>query len=235
MTAVDETASPDRRHCVILGVGPGLGASLARTFAHAGHDLTLLSRSSAIVDDLVAELTPSGRQIRAEQVDLADSQDLVTKLAGARDVLGPIAVLIVNGARYSGGRARAVDAEQLAIDFATNVIGATVACRFVLPDMIAAKAGTVLLTGGGSALYPSGGTPSLSITKAGLRAFTYSLHDDLRGTGVHATTVTIEGGIGSRPHFDPDLIAQTYLDLHRQDPAQWEAEFEYRDPPARDG
>ena len=123
-----------------------------------------------------------------------------------------------------------VPPEELETDFAANVIGPTVACATVLPAMLEAGSGTVLLSGGGAALYPSATTPSLAITKAGLRAFAYSLHDDLRGTGVHATTVTIEGGIGSRPHFAPDLIAKTYLDLHFQDPALWQAEFEYKDP-----
>ncbi|MBX9719565.1 MAG: SDR family NAD(P)-dependent oxidoreductase [Microbacteriaceae bacterium] len=220
---------------MIIGVGPGLGAALARTFARAGHDLTLLSRSTTTGEQLIDELAPSGGAVRADVVDLADEHNIRLALTRAQDALGPIAVLIVNGARYSAGRARDVEAQELATDFATNVIGATVACRAVLPGMIAAGSGTVLLTGGGAALYPSASTPSLSITKAGLRAYAYSLHDDLRGTGVHATTITIEGGIGSRPHFAAERIAQTYLDLHRQDPSEWTAELEYRDPPVAAG
>lgn len=231
MTDREERDAQPLGHCVIIGVGPGLGASLARIFAHAGYDLSLLSRSRSSAESLVAELSSMSRRVHIDQIDLADAHDIETTLERARSTLGPINVLIVNGARYSEGHARSVDAGELAIDFATNVIGATAACRTVLPDMLERGSGTVLLTGGGAALYPSGTTPALSITKAGLRAYAYSLFDDLRGTGVHATTVTIEGGIGSRPHFDADLIAQTYLALHRQPESQWAAEFEYQDPP----
>lgn len=224
----DGTGAAGRGHCVIVGVGPGLGAALARTFASDGYDLTLLSRGRETSDALAQELAET--TVRVDTVDLADADSIRDALSAAQDALGSVSVLIVNGARYSTGRARDVTETQLAGDFATNVIGASVACRAVLPSMIAAGTGTILLTGGGAALYPSAETPALSVTKAGLRAYAYSLHDDMRGTGVHVTTVTIEGGIGSRPHFAAETIAAAYLDIHHQESSQWVAELEYVDP-----
>jgi len=42
--------------------------------------------------------------------------------------------------------------------------------------------------------------------------------------GVHATGVTISGPIAAGTPLDPDLIADTYWNLHTQPPAQWAAE-----------
>jgi hypothetical protein len=51
------------------------------------------------------------------------------------------------------------------------------------------------------------------------------LHDELAGTGVHATTVTITKGIGSEARFDPAALAQTYLELHHQPGTEWQPEL----------
>ena len=44
---------------VIVGVGPGLGLALARTFADAGHPVALLARDTTRLDSYVAQLDSS--------------------------------------------------------------------------------------------------------------------------------------------------------------------------------
>ena len=68
--------------------------------------------------------------------------------------------------------------------------------------------GTLLFTGGGYALHPSKKFASLSVGKAGLRAYVQMLHDQLAGTGVHATSITITAMIGGAPRFEPAEIAK---------------------------
>ena len=60
---------------------------------------------------------------------------------------------------------------------------------------------------GGFALHPSKEYASLSVGKAALRAYVQVLHDQIAGTGVHATIVDHEG-IGSEARFDPAELAQ---------------------------
>jgi hypothetical protein len=66
---------------------------------------------------------------------------------------------------------------------------------------------------------------SLSVGKAALRAYVHVLHDQLAGTGVHATIVTITEGIGSEPRFDAPALAQAYLELHNQPETEWQPEL----------
>ena len=59
------------RTAVIAGVGPGLGASLARKFAVEGCDVALFARSTAYIDDLAADL-PDPVAGLGVTVDIAD-------------------------------------------------------------------------------------------------------------------------------------------------------------------
>ena len=68
---------------------------------------------------------------------------------------------------------------------------------------------------------------SLSVGKAGLRAYVQMLHDELAGTGVHATSVTITATIGSAPRFEPTEIAKAYLELENQAETEWQHELAY--------
>ena len=53
-----------------------------------------------------------------------------------------------------------------------------------------------------------------------------ALHAELLGSDVHSTSVTITGWIGGgEPRFEPDVLAQAYLDLHRQPRAEWRPEL----------
>ena len=53
------------------------------------------------------------------------------------------------------------------------------------------------------------------------------LHDQLAGTGVHATSVTITATIGSAPRFEPAEIAKAYLALDDQAETEWQHELVY--------
>ncbi|MFG2476328.1 SDR family NAD(P)-dependent oxidoreductase [Streptomyces fagopyri] len=79
---------------VIVGVGPGLGLALARTFADAGHPVALLARDKARLDTYAGELASAGHEVRSYATDAADPDDLRAALhsaiteSGAPDVLG---------------------------------------------------------------------------------------------------------------------------------------------------
>ena len=57
---------------VIVGVGPGLGLALARTFADAGHPVAMLALDKAKLDTYAAEVASTGRGVRCYVADAAD-------------------------------------------------------------------------------------------------------------------------------------------------------------------
>lgn len=200
--------------CVVLGYGPGLGAALAVRFAAGGFRVVGLARDPA-------RHGAAGVEMRA-----ADAADPATIAAALPE---PVEVLIHNAYRATmaapGPSALAV--ADLAGDFAVNVGGALAATQAVLPGMRAAGRGSLLFTGGGLALDPTGWLPaaSLAIGKAGLRSLAQTLHAELAPAGIHAGTVTVAGMIAPGTEFDPARIAEAFWSLHQDPPGAFRAEL----------
>lgn len=123
-----------------------------------------------------------------------------------------------------------IDPAELIADFPVNVAGALAAVQSVLPAMRAARAGSILLTGGGLAIDPTGWLPaaSLAIGKAGIRSLALTLHAELAPIGIHAGTITIAGQIQKGTAFDPARIADAFWDLHSDAAGRFRAELVYR-------
>jgi NAD(P)-dependent dehydrogenase (short-subunit alcohol dehydrogenase family) len=211
--------------CAIVGIGPGLGAALARCFAAAGYRVVGLTRDPGKLAGL-----PCAALLAA---DASNPVGLATALAdGARAAGGPIRILIYNAYRSTMTQSgpASLDTSDMVEDFRVNVAGALAAAQAVLPAMLAGGGGTILFTGGGLALDPTGwlGAASLAIGKSGLRSLALSLHAELAPRGVHVGTVTIAGQIQPGTGFDPDRVAQAFLALHADPPGGFRNEIIYR-------
>jgi NAD(P)-dependent dehydrogenase (short-subunit alcohol dehydrogenase family) len=214
------SASPAGPRCIVIGFGPGLGAAIARRFAAEGFAVTGLARAPA------RHAALAGPGVSLETADAGDPSSLATALAGGAEVL------VYNAYRASiamPGPSVLAPAD-LAADLAVNVTGALAAVQAVLPGMRAAGRGSLLLTGGGLALNPTNWLPaaSLAVGKAGLRSLAMTLHAELAPEGIHAATVTIDGPVAPGTPFDPDRIADSFWQLHRDPPGAFRAEVIFR-------
>ena len=192
---------------IIVGVGPGLGLELARTFANAGHPVAMLARDKAKLDTFTKELASAGQDARGYVTDAADPINLRDVLNAGISEMGSPDVLVYNVGVLTPDSPVGGDDQTWAYNTTINILGARVAADAVLPELRDGR-GTLLFTGGGYAWHPSKKFASLSVGKAGLRAYVNVLHDQLAGTGVHATSVTITATIGSAPHFEPAEIGR---------------------------
>ncbi len=223
------SADVAQRSCVIVGAGPGIGNAVASAFAADGYDVALLARTPERLAPLCAEIRKkSGRQAMAFAADAGDEASLRAGLDAARDALGDPEVLVYNVAAFEIGRPMSVPIQRVADNFRTNVVGALIAARAVAPAMMANKRGTILFTGGGFAYEPAADYASLSMDKAALRSLTYTLAQDLGAHGVHVATVTVHGFVQHGTKFDPQRIAQAYLDLHHQPKGHFDIETVYK-------
>jgi NAD(P)-dependent dehydrogenase (short-subunit alcohol dehydrogenase family) len=211
---------------VIVGVGPGIGLELSRAFAGAGHPVAMLARNKAKLDAYAAELASTGQDVRGYATDVADPGNLRAAIHSAIADLGAPDVLVYSVAVLDSDSPLGGDDQKWATNTAVDVLGARVAADAVLQELRDGR-GSLLFTGGGYALHPSTKFSSLSVGKAALRAYVQLLHDQLAGTGVHATSVTITKTIGSEPRFEPATLAQAYLSLTKQPESEWQHELVY--------
>jgi NADP-dependent 3-hydroxy acid dehydrogenase YdfG len=201
----DPTLQPP--HALVVGVGPGLGASLARTFAAAGYDLTLVARTAASLEGVATQVRASGRTVREELLDVSDLDAVSDAVRRAGD-WRPISLLHHNASMHAGGLL-AADADTLRTSVQVNALAAVVAVQAALPDLVATS-GLVTWTGGGVALSPIGEYGVLALGKAAMRAAGLALAQELAPHGVALRMLTIKGIIRPGGRFDPDRIAQAF-------------------------
>jgi short-subunit dehydrogenase len=212
----------------IVGMGPGLSAAVARRFAREGYAVGAVARSADKLEQQLAALRSVSVTVAGATAEAGDIGSLRKALAGLQAELGDANVLVYNAAGMTYRPLADVSAEQFAADVAVSVVGAFTAAQQVLPAMRAKRSGTVLLTGGGFAFEPMPVMASLGVGKAAIRNLAFSLHADLKDSGVHAATVTICGTVAPGTAFDPDRIADAYWKLHAQPAGAFERELQFR-------
>lgn len=210
--------------CVILGAGKGISQSVAKEFKNRGYHIALCARNQEKLNDLAQQL---GDDASTWPVDVADSENLKQTLADIASNHGAIEVLIYNAYSAEPGKGSTLDVDKFNQSLQVNVSGALVATQVVAPAMMAKEQGTILFTGGGFALQPFHNQTALSVGKAGLRALSMCLHQELGRKGVHAATVTVCGIVKEGTAFAPDLIAKSFIALHDQPKGAFEAEITF--------
>jgi NADP-dependent 3-hydroxy acid dehydrogenase YdfG len=205
----------------IVGAGPGLGASIAKTFGGNGFQVALIARNPEKLDALAGQLAASGITAAGFAADVSDRQALASALDRAATRFGGIAVL-----EYSpyAGLVRVAPAQVTVDNLAPQIeqllYGAVTAVQVVLPGMFAAGTGTLLFTTGGGAITPSPLLATLNAAQAAQRNWVLNLHNELADKGIFVANVAINVFVGATspapgiPYADPDDIAGAYWDLH---------------------
>jgi short-subunit dehydrogenase len=214
--------------CLVVGMGRGIGLSVARRFGREGYRLGLVARSETSLQNYAGALELDGCTVKTFPTDVTRTQQLISAVRETEKQLGSIGVLIYNAYASQGGRASELSLEALEQTLQVNLYGALLAAQLVIPGMLSRRKGTLLFTGGGLALNPQPDRAALSIGKASLRALVGSLSKELYHEGIHAATVTIAGQVKRNTPFDPDLIAEKFWELHAQPAGRWKTEVIYQ-------
>ncbi|MED1203534.1 SDR family oxidoreductase [Heyndrickxia acidicola] len=196
---------------VIVGAGPGISLSTARKFGREGFKVALIARSLKALQQYEEELNSEGIDAKGFPGDAGSKPSLEAAIDSIIKTYGKVDVLLYNAAKLKQGKPTELNEDDLIHDFKINVTGALTSVKEVIPHM---EKGTILLTGGGLALYPNADLASLSIGKSGIRSLAYSLHQELSSKGVYVGTLTIKGFVQEGTYFSPENIANTFYSMY---------------------
>ncbi len=227
------------RVALITGVGPGLGAALARRFAREGFQVGLVARTPDFIEALAGEISASGASALSLVADVSRPAEAAAAVNQVRATLGPLGVLIHNASGSPGEGLLTTTPEEFESSWRVAALAGFVCARETASDMVKARAGVMLFTGATSSVR-GGGWLAFSSAKFALRGLAQSLARELWPRGVHVAHVVIDGLIaspradreasdkGDEPALDPDRIADAYWHLTTQDRSAWTLELDLR-------
>src|ERR1051325_10994735 len=126
----------EQRVAVITGVGPGLGASLARRFAKE-YAVALNARRADYLSGLAGEIRAGGGTALDLPADIGDRRAVEAAFRTIRERLGPPEVLIYNAGSGAWGTIADITPEQFEDTWRTNAYGAFLSAKEVVPEQIA--------------------------------------------------------------------------------------------------
>ena len=226
------TVTPYRR-ALIVGAGPGLGASLARAFTgECGMRVAVAGRRLEPLEAIAAQTGAAPLVADASSATAVDALFDAAALAldGAPDVV------VYNASQRVRGPFVDVDAEAVTRAVDVTAIGAFRVAQQAVRRMLPGRHGAVLFTGASAGVKGFAQSAAFAMGKFALRGLAQSMARELAPQGIHIAHVVIDGAIrpvgaandGQDLRLDPDAIASTYVHLLAQPRSVWSWEIEVR-------
>ena len=219
---------------LIVGAGSGLSTSLARLCNSNGMKVVLAARNIKKLDSLKEE-------INAETLscDAGDIQSVYSLFELIDKSIGTPNLVIFNPSVRIKGSIIDIDAEETRSAINITCFGAFLVAQQAAKRMLSRGSGSIFFTGASAGVKGFANSSVFAMGKFGLRGLAQSLARELHPQNIHIGHFVIDGGIHSKNNIvnkfigkdnmlDPDAIARSYLDFHRQDRSAWAWEIELR-------
>jgi NAD(P)-dependent dehydrogenase (short-subunit alcohol dehydrogenase family) len=233
-----------KKSILVVGAGDATGGAIARRFAREGYIACVTRRHADKLSPLVARITAEGGSAHAFGSD-ARKEDEVTKLfAHIEKEIAPIEVAVFN----IGANVRFPITETSARVYykvwEMGCFGGFLMGREAARVMLPRGRGSIFFTGATASLRGREGFAAFSGAKHALRALAQSMARELGPQGIHVAQIIVDGAIDTdfiRENFperyalkdregivDPEAIAESYWQLHRQPRNAWTHEMDLR-------
>lgn len=222
--------------CVVVGVGPGNGAALARRFHAAGYRVALVARSTELIEELARELEGS----RAYACDVTDEGSVKKTFAAIASELGPVDALLYNAGSGVWGTIEELAAKDFEQSFRVNALGAFLASKEVIGPMKKAGRGNIVFIGATASRRGNVKTAAFAPAKAAQKSLAESMARYLWPAGIHVAVVILDGVVNlprtrkmmpDKPDsffVEPADLAESVLAVTEQPRSTWSFEVEAR-------
>lgn len=223
---------------VVVGVGPGLGLSVAKLCAAAGMKVAMSARSGDRLDAMKAEV--AGDTVFTYPCDATDPAAVADLFQAIDKDLGTPDLAVYNAGGFGRSPVLETRPEDFELYWRIGCFGGFLVGQQAGRRMLDKGAGTIIFTGATAAMRGGANFSNLSSPKFALRSLTQSMARELGPQGIHVAHVIVDGQIEaeSRMHMvdergpdsllKPDEIAANYLYIHNQPRSAWTQEFDLR-------
>ena len=225
-----------KKVCVVVGVGPGNGAALARRFAKEGYAVALLARTTETSEPLAASLDGA----RAYTCDASDAGAVSREFDAIEREMGPVHTLVYNAGSGTWGTVEDIDPAAFEAAFRVNALGLLLASKKVIPQMKAQGGGNIVVIGATASRRGVARTAAFAPAKAAQKSLAESMARHLWPQNIHVSLVIVDGVVDlprtrammkDKPDdffIAPDDLADTAFHLTTQRRSAWSFEVEAR-------
>ncbi|MFE4690220.1 SDR family NAD(P)-dependent oxidoreductase [Streptomyces sp. NPDC056749] len=199
---------------LVTGAGGALGRAMASRLAADGHDVAVLDRDSASLEQTVEEVRKTGARVLPLTTDLRDAQAVEAAVERAAAELGTLRVLVNNAAMYPSRPFLDVPLAEYEDVVAVNQRAYWVAAQAAARRMTGTGGGAIVNV---ASITMHGGWDSLAAyvsTKGAAVAFTRALARELGPAEIRVNCVS-PGAFptaAERIHDDPEAYTRHVLD-----------------------
>ena len=166
------TIDLQKRTALVVGGSRGIGGAITETLACADAQVIFTHTGNpahqGVVDALLARISEAGGQVEGVALDACDAKattDLVNRMV---ETHGRIDILVHNVGKNTARAAEDVTDEEWRQAVDINLTSAFNSTRAVLPHMVRAKYGRIILIGSSAVYSGGGGAMDYAAAKAGL-------------------------------------------------------------------
>ena len=212
---------------LIVGAGTGLSASIARLCSSEGMEVALAARN---IDKLVS----LKKEINAKtfKCDASDINEVSSLFRELDQSFGIPNLVIYNPSSRIRGAIGDLDPKETQEAINITCFGGFLVAQEASKRMLKNKKGSIFFTGASASVKGFANSSVFAMGKFGLRGLAQSLARELHPQNIHIGHFIIDGGIGKSSTgyklINPDSIANTYLEVHKQDSSAWTWEVELR-------
>jgi NAD(P)-dependent dehydrogenase (short-subunit alcohol dehydrogenase family) len=212
---------------LIVGAGSGLSGSLAKLCAAQGMRVALAARNTDKLKGFSASVH------RCDAAVLSDVQRLFQEIDTPD-------LVVYNPSYRVRGPLLSLDPGEVEKTLRVTAYGGFLVAQAAAKRMLERGRGSLFFTGASASVKGYAESAPFAMGKFALRGLAQSLARELGPKGIHVAHFVIDGGIlkkngdpraaerGKDGMLDPDSIAQTYLDVHRQHRSAWSFEVDVR-------
>ena len=229
---------------LIVGAGSGLSASLTRLFASEGATVAVAARNTEKLAPICEETGA-----KAYSCDATDGAQVDQLFDAVGADLGVPDIVVYNASGRARGPITEVDREAVLNAVIVSCYAGFLVGQKAAQLMLPRGSGSIFFTGASASIKGYAQSAPFAMGKFALRGLAQSMARELAPQNIHIGHFVIDGGIRQGPDdprgarnlaaaghtgevtdslLDPDAIARTYLDVHRQHRSAWTWEVELR-------
>lgn len=174
---------------IITGASEGVGAATARLFAEQGANLVLVARRKRNLEKIAEELRSKTR-VEIIAMDVSDVDACANIYKKAEFEFGSVNVLVNNAGYHERGPVESVSVDDMGAMIDVNLKAPLCLSKLAIKYLKEAGGGAIINVGSLAGRTPVPGAATYSATKFGLRAFTYALAAELKGTNIKLAVVS---------------------------------------------